>query len=139
MTARQTTTRKKATRKKATTKKTTRKKSTTKKTTGKKAAKKTGHKKIGRIAASDLLGEELPNSLKALSRQLRRDLNAIEKQIETAGKETRRSLTRVVRDASHHLGTLEARGQKEWRKMSTRARNEVERTLKRVKRATQKE
>jgi hypothetical protein len=129
MTARQTTTRKKTTRKKATAKKTTRKK----------AAKKTGRKKIGRIAASDLLGEELPNSLKALSHQLRRDLNAIEKQIETAGKETRRSLTRVVRDASHHLGTLEARGQKEWRKMSTRARGEVERTLKRVKRATQKE
>ena len=116
-----------------------RKKATAKKTTRKKAAKKTGRKKIGRIAASDLLGEELPNSLKALSRQLRRDLNAIEKQIETAGKETRRSLTRVVRDASHHLGTLEARGQKEWRKMSTRARSEVERTLKRVKRATQKE
>ena len=128
MTARQTTTRKKTTRKKA----------TTKKTTGKKAAKKTGRKKTGRIAASDLLGAELPKSLKALSLQLRRDLNAIERQIETAGKETRRSLTRVVRDASHHLGALEARGQNEWRKMSTRARGEVERTLERVKRAAQK-
>ena len=138
MTARQTTTRKKVPRKKATARKTTRKKATAKKTTRKKAAKKTGRKKIGRIAASDLLGAELPNSLKALSRQLRRDLNAIEKQIETAGKETRRSLTRVVRDASHHLGTLEARGQKEWRKMSARARREVESTLRRVKRATQK-
>jgi hypothetical protein len=128
MTVRQTTTRKKTTRKKATAKKTTRKKT----------AKKTARKKIGRIAASDLLGTELPKSLKALSLQLRRDLNAIEKQIETAGKETRRSLTRVVRDASHHLGALEARGQKEWRKMSTRARSEVERTLEKVKRATQK-
>jgi hypothetical protein len=126
MTAQQTTTRKKATRKKATAKKTARKK----------GAKKTSRKKTGRITASDLLGAELPKSLKALSRQLRRDLNAIEKQIETARKETRRSLTRVVRDASHHLGTLEARGQKEWRKMSSRARSEVERTLKRVKRAT---
>jgi hypothetical protein len=133
MTARQTTTRKKAT-----ASKTARKKATTKKTTRKKAAKKTGRKKARRIGASDLLGTELPNSLKALSRQLRRDLNAIEKQIETAGKETRRSLTRVVRDASHHLGTLETRGQKEWRKMSARARSEVERTLNRVKRATQK-
>jgi hypothetical protein len=133
VTARQTTTRKKAT-----TKKTTRKKATTGKTTRKKVAKKTGRKKAGRIATSDLLGTELPKSLKALSRQLRRDLNAIEKQIETAQKETRRSLTRIVRDASHHLGTLEARGQREWRKMSARARSEVERTLKRVKRATQK-
>jgi len=128
MTARQTTTPKKVARKKATTKKTTRKK----------AAKKTARKKIGRIAASDVLGAELPKSLKALSRQLRRDLNAVEKQIETARKETRRSLTRVVRDASHHLGTLEARGQKEWRKMSSRARLEVERTLERVKRAARK-
>lgn len=128
MTARQTTARKKTTRKKATAAKATRKKT----------AKKTGGKKIGRIAASDLLGTELPKSLKALSRQLRRDLNAIEKQIETARVETRRSLTRIVRDASHHLGTLEARGQNEWRKMSARARSEVERTLARVKRAIHK-
>jgi hypothetical protein len=139
VTARQTTTPKKAPRKKATANKTSRKEATTKKTTLKKTAKKTGRKKIRRIAASDLLGAELPKSLEALSRQLRRDLDAIEKQIETARKETRRSLMRVVRDASHHLGTLEARGQKEWRKMSARARSEVERTLKRVKRATQKD
>ena len=71
MTARKTPTRKKATRKKTTTKKTARKK----------AAKKSARKKTRRIAASDLFGTELPKSLKALSRQLRRDLNAIEKQI----------------------------------------------------------
>ena len=133
MTARQTKTRKKAPQKKTAAKKTTRKKATTKK-----APKKTGQKKKPRISASSLLGAELPKSLKALSNQLRRDLNAIEKQIETAGKDTRRSLTRVVRDASHHLGALEARGQQKWRKMSTRARNEVERTVKRVRRAAQK-
>ena len=133
MTARQSTTGKKAPRKKTTTKKTTRKK-----TTAKKAAKKTGPKKTRRISAASLLGEQLPKSLKALSNQLRRDLNAIEKQIETAGKDTRRSLTRVVRDASHHLGVLEARGQQEWRKMSRRARNEVERTIKRVRAARKK-
>ncbi len=64
------------------------------------------------------------------SEDSRRDLDAIEKQIETARKETRRSLTRVVRDASLHLGTLEARGQKDWRKMSARAHSEVERPQK---------
>ncbi len=120
-----------------TSKKTTRKKATAKKATRKKATRKTRRKKTGRISASALLGADLPKSLKALSRQLRRDLNAIEKQIETARQETRRSLTRIVRDASHHLGTLEARGQQEWRKMSARARGEVERTLDRVRRATQ--
>jgi len=137
MTARQSTTRKQAPRKKTTAKKTTAKKTTRKKATKKKAAKKTVQKKR-RISAASLLGEELPKSLKALSSQLRRDLNAIEKQIETAGKDTRRSLTRVVRDASHHLGALEARGQQEWRKMSRRARNEVERTLERVRVARKK-
>ncbi len=133
MTARQATTRKKAPEQKATAKK-----ATAKKTTRKKTAKKTTAKKKRRISAASLLGEELPKSLKALSTQLRRDLNAIEKQIESAGKDTRRSLTRVVRDASHHLGVLEARGQQEWRKMSTRARNEVERTIQRVRAARKK-
>lgn len=136
MTARQATTPKKAPRKKATAKKTTRKK--TAKKAAKKAAKKTVAKQKRRITAASLLGEELPKSLKALSTQLRRDLNAIEKQIESAGADTRRSLTRVVRDASHHLGVLEARGQQEWRKMSRRARSEVERTIKRVRAARKK-
>ena len=133
MTARQS-----ATRKKTTAKKTTRKVATKKKATKKKTAKKTAKKKARRISASDLLGEDLPKSLKALSSQIRRDLNAIEKQIENAGKDARRSLMRVVRDASHHLGVLEARGQQEWRKMSRRARTEVERTIKRVRAARKK-
>jgi len=128
MTTRQSTTRKSATRKPTTAKKTTRKK----------APRKTARKKARRITASKLLGTELPKSLKTLSQQLRRDLNAIEKQIESAGKDTRRNLIRVMRDASHHLGTLEARGQQEWRKMSSRARNEVARTLERVKRAARR-
>ncbi len=101
-------------------------------------AKSTRRKKARRIAASDLLGADLPKSLKSLSRQLRRDLNAIEKQIETARKDTRRNLTRVMRDASHLLGSLEERGQQQWRKMSARARGDVERTLERVKRAIQR-
>lgn len=127
-----------AARKKTTRKKTTRKKTTRKKTTRKKTARKTGRSKSVRKKAAELLGEEIPKSLKALSGQLRRDLNAIERQIVTASAGTRRSLTRVVRDASHQLGTLEARGQKEWRAMSARARNEVQRTVKRVRRAATK-
>ena len=125
-------------RKKTTRKKTTRKKTARKKTTRKKAARKPSRGKAVRKKAADLLGEELPKSLKALSRQVRRDLNAIEKQIETARAGTRRSLTGVVRDASHQLGALEARGQKEWRAMSARARNKVERTVKRARRAAKK-
>jgi len=114
-------------------KKTARKKTTKKKVVRKKAPrKKAARKKTAGI------GSELPASLKALGRQIRRDLNAIEKQIETAGKDTRRSLTRVVRDASHTLGALEARGQKEWRVVSKRARSEVEKTVKRVQKAAKR-
>jgi hypothetical protein len=88
--------------------------------------------------STSLIGTQLPKSLKALSDQLWRDLNAIEKQIETAGKGTRRSLARVIRDASHQLGILQARGQREWRAMSKKALREVERTVRRVQRAAQK-
>jgi len=124
-------TRKAAVKKKATKKsarkKTARKKATKKKATKKKAAKRT------RI---DLVGSALPKSLKAFGRQCRRDLSAIEKQIEIAGKDTRRSLARIVRDASHQLGTLEARGEREWRTLSRNAKRDVERVLRRVQKAT---
>jgi hypothetical protein len=48
----------------------------------------------------------------------------------------RRKLTRTVREASHQLGALEARGQKEWRALSKKARKEVEQTFKRVRKFT---
>ena len=56
----------------------------------------------------------------------------------TARKEARRNLARIVRDASHQLGVLEARGEKEWKTLSARARKEVERTLGRVRRAVER-
>jgi hypothetical protein len=124
-------TRKVAVKKKAT-KKTARKKATKKKAAKKKATKK----KAAKRSTIGLVGSELPKSLKAFGRQCRRDLSAIEKQIEIAGKDTRRSLTRIVRDASHQLGTLEARGEREWRKLSRNAKRDIERVIGRVKKAT---
>ena len=125
-------TRKAAVKKKAT-KKSARKKAAPKKATRKKAAKK---KKAARRSTIDLVGSELPKSLKAFGRQCRRDLSAIEKQIQIAGKDTRRSLTRIVRDVSHQLGTLEARGEREWRKLSRNAKRDIERVIRRVRKAT---
>ena len=115
-----------------------------KKATAKKKAvrKKTASKKVSRKKAgsgrsgSELVGVELPRSLKAFGRQLRRDLTAIEKHIEIAGKDTRRSLARIVRDASHQLGALEARGEREWRSRSRAAQRDIERIVKRVRKAT---
>ena len=122
------------------TRKTTAKRKATKKATKKKASKRKAtrktRKKSVRRSAIDLVGAELPKSLKAFGRQLRRDLNAVERQIETCGKDTRRSRARIVRDASHQLGVLEARGQREWRSLSRNARRDVERIRKRVQKVT---
>jgi hypothetical protein len=130
-------TRKVAVKKKAT-KKSARKKTARKKATRKKVAKKkaTRKKKAAKRSSIDLVGSALPKSLKAFGRQCRRDLTAIEKQIEIAGKDTRRSLARIVRDASHQLGTLEARGEREWRKLSRNTKKDIERVVRRVQKAT---
>jgi len=126
----------KATRKTAAKKKATKKKAAKKKATKKKSArKKATRKKAARRTAADLIGDQLPKSLKAFGRQLRRDLTSIEKQIEVCGKDTRRSLARIVRDASHQLGTLEARGEREWRSLSRNAKRDVEKVIKRVQKA----
>ncbi len=116
--------------------KATRKKAKKKAAKRKSARKKAGAKKRARKAKVDLVGKELPRSLKAFGKQLRRDLTAVEKQIEVASKDTRRSLARIVRDASHQLGTLEARGEREWRKLSRNAKKDVERVVKRVQKVT---
>jgi hypothetical protein len=115
--------------KKATKKRVAKKKGATPK---KKARKKNAKKSIG----DSLIGANLPKSLSAFGRQLRRDLNAIEKQIEIAGKDTRRSLTRIVRDASHQLGALEARGEREWRNLSRAAEKDIAKITKRIRKAT---
>ena len=114
------------------------KKASRKKTTKKKVVRKTKKKPTRRKSAAAGLAGNLPRSLSAFSRELRRDLNAIEKEIQWAGRDARRGLTRVMRDASHQLGVLEARGQKEWRAISKKARAEVERTVNRVKRAAKR-
>lgn len=116
-------------------KKKARKAKAAKKKTGT-AKRKAGKKKAARKASGDLVGAQLPKSLKAFGTQLRRDLNAIEKQIEVATKDSRRSLARIVRDASHQLGVLETRGAREWRKLSRNAERDLKRIMSRVKKAT---
>jgi hypothetical protein len=122
---------KKASRKKATKKKAAKKKVTKKKTAKKKPAR-------SKSKAAQLTGSALPKSLSAFAREFRRDLNSIEKEIESASRDARRGLTRVMRDASHQLGVLEARGQKEWRAVSKKAQAEIQRTVTKVKRAAKK-
>jgi hypothetical protein len=100
------------------------------------APKKTARKKKAKKSVgASFLGTDLPKSLSAFGRLLRRDLNAIEKQIEIAGKDARRGLTRIMRDASHRLGALEARGEREWRNRSKAVEKDVAKLIKRVRKA----
>jgi hypothetical protein len=124
---------KKAAKKKAGKRKAAKKKATKKKAGKRKATKKKTARRGKKSARVDLVGSELPKSLKAFGKQLRRDLSEIEKRIETAGKEARRGLARVVRDASHQLGKLEARGEREWRSLSKKAQGDVDKVAKRVR------
>jgi hypothetical protein len=119
--------------KKAAKKKVAKKKGAKKRAAPKKKARK---KKAKKAIGASFIGVDLPKSLSAFGRQLRRDLNAIEKQIEIAGKDTRRSLTRIVRDASHQLGALEAKGEREWRNRSRAAEKDIAKITKRVRKAT---
>jgi hypothetical protein len=113
-----------------------RKKTARKKTTARKAPrKKTGARKQARKTPQKSLATELPKSFAAFRKELNRDLTALEREVEAAGKDTRRRLTRLVREASHHLGHIEARGASEWKKLSAQATRDVERTMRRVKKA----
>jgi hypothetical protein len=106
-----------------------------KKASRKKAAKKKTARKKAKRSTASVLGVRLPKSLKAFGKELRMDLNSLEKEIEAAGKGAGKQLTRVMRDASHQLGVLEARGEKEWRSRSKKVEREVEKLVKRARKA----
>lgn len=98
----------------------------------KKKTRKTRSRRGGTLAR---LERELPSNLRAYSRQVRRQLNDLEKQIEKAGTQYRRRLARLIRDASHQLGRLEAHGESGWRKLAAPYRKDAQRLLKRLESA----
>jgi hypothetical protein len=96
-------------------------------------------KSVGARARSALASIEgdLPPTLKEFSRDMRRGLTKLEKQMDTAQRDARRRWTRTLRDASHQLGKLEAAGEKQWRRQTTRARREAAQALRRIEKAVQ--
>jgi hypothetical protein len=117
-------------------KKTTRKKAGAKKTAPKKAArKKTAPRK--RSGAVSRIQQELPATLGEFSRGVRRQLNAMERNIEKTDWRYRRQTTRALRDASHLLGRLEADGERAWKRLTAQARREVLGVLRRVESAVE--
>jgi hypothetical protein len=83
----------------------------------------------------DRIESELPPTLAQFSRDVRSRLGRLEKEIVAAEARTRRNLTRLLRDASHQLGRIEAQGQRRWRKLTTQARRDAVRTLRRLEKA----
>ena len=81
------------------------------------------------------LEKELPPTLQDYARQIRRRLNLLEREVEKAQVQARRRAARLLREASHHLGQLEARGEANWRKLARSAQREALRTLRRLEKA----
>lgn len=81
------------------------------------------------------LEDGLPQTLKDYSRRLRRGLGRLERDLVQRELSARRKAARLLREASHQLGQLEARGEREFRRRATRARREADRLLHRVERA----
>ena len=83
------------------------------------------------------LEAELPSTLRDFSRHVRRGLVQLEKRIEHDSRDARRQAARVMREASHRLGHLEAQGEREWRRQSVRARRATIALLRRLERAVE--
>jgi hypothetical protein len=115
-------------------KKAVRKKAAPKKAARKRTAKTAAPK---RSAVASRIEQEFPATLGDFSRRVRRQLNALERNIEKTEWRYRRQATRALRDASHQLGKFEARGERAWKKLTAQARREVLTVLRRVERAVE--
>ena len=115
------------------------KKASHKKTAPKKAARKKTAKKATRkrSTAPSRIEQEFPPTLGDFSRRVRRQLNALERDIEKTEWRYRRQATRALRDASHRLGKFEAMGERAWKKLTAQARREVLGVLRRVEKAVE--
>jgi hypothetical protein len=104
-----------------------------KKSTMKKATKKVSGRARGAAAALSRL--ELPPTLQAYSKQVQKRLVLLEKEIERAQTEARRRAARLLRNASHELGRLEAGGEQGWRKLASDAQKQAIKLLAQLEKA----
>ena len=101
-----------------------------KKTTRKKASKRpSASRAIARIEP------DLPENLRDYARQVRKRLTQVEREIDRAEAQARRRFTRLLRNASHELGQMEAHGQAVWRKRTDPYRRQAVNLLKKLEKA----
>ena len=78
---------------------------------------------------------ELPANLRDYAKQVHKQLNALERDIERAIPQARRRTARLIREASHQLGAMEARGQKAWRERAEQMTKDAQSLLRRLEKA----
>jgi hypothetical protein len=77
----------------------------------------------------------LPSSLRDYAAELRRRLDGLEREVTRAQLDVRRRAARLLRDASHLLGKLEAGGEAGWSRLAAPARRQLLDLLRRLETA----
>jgi hypothetical protein len=98
------------------------------KTTRRRTAAKAG----GRFIGFDI---ELPPTLRAYASQVRKRLDLLERELTRAQVDVRRQAARMLREASHQLGKLEAEGEAGWRRLAAPYRSDLIALLRRLEKA----
>jgi hypothetical protein len=86
-------------------------------------------------AALARLESDLPPNLREYTKRVRVQLNQLEKQIARTQLATRRRAARLLREASVELGRLEAKGEANWRRLTTPYRRQAVKLLQRLEKA----
>ena len=108
-----------------------------------KKAKKTKRKvtksagKIQKRASEAIarLEKQLPKRLAEYVSQAQRRIDRLERDVEKAAGRTRKEAVRLIREASHYLGKIEARGEKSWGKLTAPYRKDAVKLLQRLEKA----
>jgi hypothetical protein len=98
------------------------------------ARKRTATKKSPK-SALERMEDELPANLRDYAKQVHRQLNALERDLERAIPQARRRTARLIREASHKLGVLEERGQKQWRARADHMTKDAQKLLRKLEKA----
>ena len=104
----------------------------TRKTMRKKTARKLVSRAGGRLAR---LQEDLPLTLGQFSKHMQTRLRRLERRLGRAESPYLRRWVGLLREASHQLGHLEAAGEKRFRRLTTQARRDARKLLRRLDKA----
>ena len=118
----------------------------TRKTSGRKASgrkasarKRTSSRTRSRSASGRLGGTldrlDLPPTLRDYARQVTRRLDGLERELARTSAGVRQRAARLLREASHQLGRLEAQGEAGWRRLTAPYRRQLRDLLARLEKA----